>query len=64
MNKGRIQAMIEEQNEQERHQFLAGDYGFILKVGKNLTARRRALGEKMIEAEVSELELEQERNTK
>jgi len=61
MNIASIQAMIEQQTEHERHQFYAGSYGFIIELNNRLTAKRMALGQKMIEAGITELELEQER---
>lgn len=50
MNKGRIQAMIEEQTEHERHQFLAGAQRVIIATDKSLkrvakTQRKKELGE-------------------
>ena len=62
MNQGRLNEMIEQAMPEERHQCYAGSYSFIVELNNRLTAQRRALGERMTEAGIPELELEQERN--
>lgn len=61
MNQGRLNDLIEQATEQEYHQFLAGAQRVIVLTDKGLR-QRKALAERMIEAGISELELEQERN--
>ncbi len=61
MNIASIQAMVEEQNEQERHQFYAGAQRVIIATNNSLR-KRMSLGERMTEQGISELK--QERNQK
>ena len=46
MNQGRLNEMIEQATEQERHQFYAGSYGFIVELNNRLTAKRMAEGQR------------------
>ncbi len=59
MNIASIQAMVEELNEQERHQFYAGAQRGIIATNNSLR-KRMARAERMIETGISETEIKLE----
>ncbi len=56
MNQGRLNELIEQATPEERHQFLAGAQRVIIATDNSL-CQRKALGERMIEAGISEKEI-------
>ncbi len=57
MNRGNLRDLIEQATPEERHQFYAGAQRIIVLTDKSLR-QRKALGERMTEAGISEKEID------